>query len=290
MFADMISLTKPRITLMALIVAWGAMMLVDGAMGFGRALLSLLGIALLVSGSSALNMYYERNYDAKMRRTAKRPLPDNRLNPTIAWRIGWGTSVLSIPCLVVGSNLLTVLLGAFSLIAYVGIYTPMKRYSAWSVIVGAIPGAMPAVLGYTAVSGAIDAVCLTLFAIAFFWQLPHVIAIGIFRGPEYTAAGFYVIPEVLSLFWTKIWMCVTTLCLFIASIALWMEHVGGSIYILSATLLGAWFLSASVYGFFVSSAQLYEWSRKVFFKSLIYQTGLFLALVVDVAARTYFSF
>lgn len=289
MFQDMISLTKPRITLMALIVAWGAMMLVDGAMGFGRALLSLFGIALLVSGSSALNMYYEREHDAKMRRTAKRALPDNRLNPKIAWAIGWGTSFLSIPCLIWGSNTLTLLLGAFSLFSYVAIYTPMKRYSAWSVIVGAVPGAMPAVLGYTAVSGSIDAVCLTLFAIAFFWQLPHVIAIGIFRGPEYTAAGFYVIPEVISLFWSKVWMCITTFCLFIASIALWMEHVGGSIYLFSATILGAWFLSASVYGFFVNSSQLFDWSRRVFYKSLIYQTGLFLALVVDVAARTYFS-
>lgn len=282
---DILALTKPRITFMALIVAFGSMLLADAPLTCMAGVASLFGIALLVSGSSAFNMYLERDVDKHMTRTKDRPLPAGRMVPKMALIVGTVATIAAVPILLVGSNVVTLTLGILSLVMYVCVYTPMKRMSATSVIVGAIPGAMPALLGYTAVKGEVDAIGLSLFSIAFFWQLPHVIAIGIFRQEEYTSAGLWVIPEVVGVFWSKVWMVITTALLVVASLSLWWVHVGGPLYLVVAVGLGAWFLSICAYGFFVPTERLYAWARRVFFDSLIYQTVLFVALVIDVGGR-----
>ncbi len=279
MTIDLVALTKPRITLMAIIVAGGCMLLAEAVLPWPKAILALLGIALLVSGSSAFNMYIERDYDGLMERTRSRPLPAGRLNPRWALWVGTGTSVLALPALWFGTNQLTLLLGVLSLIAYVLIYTPMKRLSTWALVVGAVPGAMPALMGYTAVTGQIDAVGLSLFGLAFFWQLPHFIAIGIFRKEEYLRAGYPVIADLLGDTKAIGLSLLTTAMMVINAGAIWWLEVGGAFYGLVSTSLGIWFIVLAGLGFW--SQDIKAWARKLFRASLVYQTVLFALLAID---------
>jgi protoheme IX farnesyltransferase len=282
---DMLALTKPRITLMTIIVALGSMCLAPSAISFAQALCALVGIALLVSGSSAFNMYIERHLDGLMTRTKNRPLPSGRMKPFWALFAGWTLSLLAIPALWLGTNPLTVMLGVFSLAAYVLVYTPMKQMSCFALVVGAVPGAMPALMGYTAAYGKIDKVALALFGVAFLWQLPHFIAISMFRCDEYTRAGYPVVPKVVGNTWS-IWLILaSSLALVATSFLLWWFEVGHWPYALCAAALGAWFIYESLRGFFVSDLILF--SKRVFFASLVYQMLLFLFLAADVIAFKY---
>ncbi len=279
MTLDLVALTKPRITLMTLLVAGGCMMLAEARLAFSDAALALLGIALLVSGSSAFNMYIEREHDKHMERTRNRPLPSGRLKPGLALWVGFLTSILAIPALVSSTNWLTAWLGFGSLLAYVLIYTPMKRWSTWALVVGAVPGAMPALMGYTAVSGKIDSTGLALFGLAFFWQLPHFIAIGIFRKDEYTRAGFPVIAQVTGEPAAILLSVFTTVLIVLNAGLLWWLEIGGVFYGCVSTLLGIWFLVIAGLGFFSADTKI--WARKLFMASLVYQAVLFVALAVD---------
>lgn len=279
MTLDLVALTKPRITLMTLLVAGGCMMLAEAHLSLTDACLALLGIALLVSGSSAFNMYLEREHDKYMERTRHRPLPSGRLKPVWALGLGFIASVLAMPALLLSTNWLTACLGLGSLVAYVLIYTPMKRLSTLALVIGAVPGAMPALMGYTAVSGKIDMTGLALFGLAFFWQLPHFIAIGIFRQEEYTKAGFPVIVKVTGEFLAIGLTVLTTLLIVINAGLLWWLEIGGVFYGCVSTLLGIWFLLIACLGFFSADTKI--WARKLFMASLVYQGLLFMVLALD---------
>lgn len=255
------------------------MMLAEASLSFQNAALALLGIALLVSGSSAFNMYLEREYDKYMERTRNRPLPSGRLKPAWALWVGFVTSIVAMPILMISTNGLTVALGFGSLISYVLIYTPMKRLSTWALVAGAVPGAMPALMGYTAVSGKIDSTGWALFGLAFFWQLPHFIAIGIFRKDEYTRAGFPVIAQVTGEPLAIILSVVTTVLIVINAGLLWWLEIGGVFYGCVSTLLGLWFLVIACLGFF--SRDTRAWAKKLFMASLVYQALLFIVLIID---------
>ena len=193
---------------------------------------------------------------------------------------GWLFSIFAIPVLLLASNTLTTMLGLFSLVAYVLIYTPMKRVSCLSLIVGAVPGAMPALMGYTAASGKLDGKGLALFGLAFIWQLPHFIAISIFRKDEYTKAGYPVVAQVTGIFAAKILIVLTTILIIISSLSLFYIGLGGIFYCVCSVLLGAWFLSETSLGFFTNDVD--AWSKRVFYASLFYQLFLFMALGIDV--------
>ncbi len=276
---DVFALTKPRITLTTVIVAAGSMAFSNAYIPPKHIFCSLFGIALLVSGSSAFNMYLERKYDGQMERTKNRPLPAGRLSPQIALRLGWILSVIALPALHIGANSLTVLLGIFALSGYVLVYTPLKRVSSLALFVGAVPGAMPALMGYTAVSGHIDKIGLSLFALLFLWQLPHFLAISIFRGREYHQAGYPIIAHELGDAGAKRLIFVTTILLVLSSMSLWFFDAAGFVYKASSIALGAWFVFWSLKGFFASAQN--AWAKKVFFVSIKYQALLFLFLVVD---------
>lgn len=277
---DLLALTKPRITLMTIIVSLGGMCLAPTSISAMEGFCAVLGIALLVSGSSAFNMYLERDLDALMTRTRNRPLPSKRMKPLWALGMGWLLSLAAFPALWLGSNPLTVLLGLFSLVAYVLVYTPMKQMSSFALVVGSVPGAMPALMGYTAANGAIDKVALAIFGVAFLWQLPHFIAICLFRCEEYTRAGYPVAPAVFGVR-ASLWMILmTSLALWASSLTLWALGVGHALYGVSALILGAWFVYESARGFFSDAVVVF--AKRVFLASLIYQTLLFVMLAVDV--------
>lgn len=282
-FRDVLALTKPRITLMALLVAVVGMMLAPRGFSWIQAACALLGIGLLVSGSSAFNMYVERDFDKLMSRTRHRPLPAGRMKPALAYVVGWLLSIMAIVALWLGANPLTCLLGIASLFGYVVVYTPMKRMSSFALVVGSIPGAMPVLLGYTAVSGKVDAVGVALFLVAFFWQLPHFIAISMFRSKEYANAGYPVIPNVIGIPWAKFWTVVTTVLLILSSLLLPAFHAVSSFYTATSLLLGVAFIAICLRG--IRRENYIIWSRRIFFFSLIYQTVLFVVLAVDVILR-----
>lgn len=280
---DVAALTKPRITAMTLIVGGGAMLLAPGSISTSYALLSLLGMALVVGGAGALNMWLERDVDALMERTATRPLPGRRLRPRTALAVGLLLALSSLPILWVAASPLTAGLAAFSLFVYVLVYTPMKRTSPWALVVGAVPGAMPALLGSTAVAHELERTGLALFVIAFLWQLPHFIAISIYREREYVHAGHRVLSATAGLGVARLALVGTTAAMAGFGIALWPLQVGGAAYGVVAALLGAWFMVLALQGLSAraSRADTEGWARRVFFASLVYQTVLFAALGAD---------
>ncbi len=282
---DMLALTKPRITAMTLIVAGVSMLLAPERIALLDAALVLLGIALLVSGSSALNMYLERDYDGLMDRTRDRPLPAGRMAAGWALLLGFLLSVAALPALYFGANALTLWLGISSLIAYVLIYTPMKRVSSFSLVVGAIPGAMPSLLGYTAALGAVDRIGMALFGLAFLWQLPHFIAISIFRRRDYTNAGYPVVAQIVGMQQSKNLIVLTSILLVANSFLLWIFQLGGLLYGVASVGLGGWFLYACCKGYFGKDDE--AWAKQIFMHSLVYQSLLFGALLLDHCLRMY---
>lgn len=187
---DLVALCKPRITTM--VVATGvAGALAAPARVSGRALPALLGTAMIVAGANALNMWIERDTDARMERTRDRPLAAGRLSPTVGLLFGLAISVLSIP-LLLWANVRVAAMGVLAWLAYVVVYTPMKRFTRWALPVGAIAGAMPPAMGWAAATGHLEGGGLYLFALLFFWQLPHFMAIAMVRRDEYAAAGLAV--------------------------------------------------------------------------------------------------
>lgn len=193
--ADLWEMTKPGITLMVVLTA-GLGFLLGEAGDFNFLLLvhALLGTGLVSAGASVLNHVLERDTDALMQRTAGRPLPAGRMDPDVALSFGVLLAVLGLVELALAVNLLTALLGAVALAGYVFVYTPLKRISSLATIIGAVPGAIPPMMGWSAVRNELDAAAWVLFGILFFWQLPHFLAIAWLCREDYARGGFPMLP------------------------------------------------------------------------------------------------
>jgi protoheme IX farnesyltransferase len=199
--ADLFALTKPRIVLLVAITAAAGYALglhtlppgqypASSTAATGWVLLhTLLGTSLVAGGTSALNMVVERDVDALMHRTARRPLPAGRITFVTAWSFAWTISVLGALELLLFVNGITALLAVFTLVVYVFVYTPLKRRTSLATLVGAIPGALPIVGGWTATGAPLDARPAVLFSILFLWQLPHVLALSWMHRDDYARAG-----------------------------------------------------------------------------------------------------
>lgn len=189
--ADYVELTKPRISLMVVLTtAVGFLVAAPTPMAYVVFLHTLVGTALVASGASVLNQVLERDVDALMRRTANRPIPAGRIDAELALAFGVGLSVVGMVYLALSTNLLTALIGAFTLAAYVFVYTPMKRKSSLATIVGAVPGATPPMMGVAAATGEVGPWAWALFAILFLWQMPHFLAIAWMFREDYERGGF----------------------------------------------------------------------------------------------------
>jgi protoheme IX farnesyltransferase len=241
--------------------------------------MTLIGTALLVGASNTLNMYLERDVDPLMQRTRERPLPRASLSPETALSFGVSLACVAVPLVFLGSNFLTGILGLFALGSYIAIYTPLKRRSAIALFVGAVPGALPPLMGWTAVTGRLDAGGLALFAILFLWQIPHFLAIAIYRAADYARAGFKVLPLTISARATRVTIVTFSAALVLASVLLEPLRVAGLPYLVCAALLGAVFIGWAVAGFRRAAAG--AWARSLFLYSIVYLTLLFVALVID---------
>jgi protoheme IX farnesyltransferase len=194
--SDFVELTKPRITLMVLVTTTLGFLTAGGDSGLDVLFATLVGVALLSGGASALNHVLERDRDALMERTSSRPLPAGRLAPGTAMAFGVGLSLAGLVLLALGVNLLTMLLGALALASYDFAYTPLKRVTSLATLVGAVPGALPPVMGWTAADGSLGPGAWVLFGILFLWQLPHFLSIAWLYREDYARAGFPMLPVV----------------------------------------------------------------------------------------------
>ncbi|MEO6258952.1 MAG: heme o synthase [Thermoanaerobaculia bacterium] len=187
---DYLQLSKARIVLMVLITTAAGMLFASSHPGWALVINTLVGTALVAAGTNALNQYVEREHDARMRRTRLRPLPDGRISPKAALLFSSAIAVMGTVYLGFAVNWITAALGAFTLTSYIFVYTPLKRVSPICTLIGAVPGAIPPLMGWTAVTGSIGVGGWILFGILFFWQLPHFMAISWIYREDYGRAGF----------------------------------------------------------------------------------------------------
>lgn len=273
---DLVALTKPRLASLVLFTTAGGAWLAGASLTWPVTLYALLGTTLAVAGAHSLNCYMERDLDALMHRTRNRPLPAGRVAPKLALAQGLAFAALALPILALGTNLLTAALGLLALVSYVVVYTPMKTRSAWALGVGALPGALPPLMGWTAVTNRLEAPGLVLFAILFLWQLPHSIAIGLMLKVDYDRAGMKTVPQVMGDRHARGQAALYTLLLVPVTLLLVPLRVAGTTYAVLASLLGAAFLGWSLLG--LRSDPGPKWARREFLLSLVYLTGLFGAL------------
>jgi len=194
---DYLELTKPRITVLILIcTAVGYFFGSPNAFHLALFVHVLLGTALMASGTAALNQWYEADSDAKMRRTSKRPIPAGRIKRIDGLLFGVALSLAGFADLWFGTNALAAALGLFTLATYIFLYTPLKRRSAVCTTVGALPGAMPPLIGYAAASGRLDAWAFALFLILFVWQFPHFYAIAWMYRDDYARGGIRMLTVI----------------------------------------------------------------------------------------------
>lgn len=275
-FADIVALAKPRITLLVLVTALGGLVLAPGAAGAGLAVALLVGTAMMVGSANALNMYLEREVDARMDRTRDRPLPAGRLEPGVALAFGAGLGLAGAPLLTFAVNPLTGMLGVIALLSYVMVYTPLKARTPAAVWVGAVPGAMGPLLGWTAATGSLDAGGLALFAVMFFWQIPHFHAIATFRTDDYRRAGLKTLPGERGPRATRREMLAALVAQIVATLAVAALGVSGPAYLVAAVALGAGYL-----GYALASLHTDAGARRLFVASLVYLPLLFAALMLD---------
>ena len=279
-FRSMLTLCKPRITGLVVITFMGGLWLAPGDIDRWRAIMTLIGTAMLVASANSFNMYIERDADALMDRTRARPLPRAVVSPEAALILATALSATGVPLVFLGSNLLTGLLGLLAVSGYVAVYTPLKRVSGAALFVGAVPGALPPLMGWTAVTGYLDVPGLALFAILFLWQIPHFMAIAIYRADDYARGGFKVLPLTLSTVATRVTIVVFSVALVAATILLQPLHVAGVRYAFTAALLGAVFIAWAGVGF-RRRVSARPWARSLFVYSILYLTLLFTALAID---------
>ena len=280
---DFIALLKPRITLMVLLTAAAGLYLAPVPVEPRRSLWLLIGTVLVVAGANALNMYLEREIDGRAHRTRNRPLPAGRMHPAVALWTGLLLSGAALPLLALGVNYLTGLLGFLALVLYVAVYTPMKQRSPGALVVGAVPGAMPPLMGWTAATGRLDLAGISLFAILFLWQLPHFLAISLYRADDYQTAGYKVTATEHGVLTAKVQIVLYLAALCPVTLVLVPLGVGGPLYLWTALAAGLLFFLVGLYGLRRASGM--RWARTLFSVSLLYLTVLMAALIIGQAVH-----
>jgi heme o synthase len=274
--ADLIELTKPRITFLVLITTLvGFYMGAREGINFLLLLHAIIGTGLVASGASALNQYFERDLDARMVRTRNRPLPDGRLLPNEALLFSAFVSAAGVAYLLYFVNAWTAALGAATLAGYVLVYTPLKTRTALCTLIGAFPGAAPPLMGWTAARGEIDAVALSLFAILFLWQMPHFFAIAWIYTEDYTRAGFSIHVSGGRTGRQIIFFCCALIPISILPTILGLT---GMVYFAGAILFGFVYLG---YGIAVALFRSNTYAHRLLRVSVLYLPALLVLMMLD---------
>lgn len=280
--ADFYELTKPRMNFLVVITTLVGFYMARRGDTAGWLLMvhTVLGTTLTAAAASVLNQWMERRYDALMPRTRNRPLPAGRLNPGEALAFGLGLGVVGVAYLAVAVNPLTAGLGLLTVLLYLLIYTPMKRVSSLNTVIGAIPGAIPPVMGFTAVENSIPPAAWMLFGVLFLWQMPHFLAIAVMYRDDYARGGYRMLPVVDPTLGSTCRMAILyTLALIpVSLLAVAPLRVSGVWYMAAAVLLGGYFLATGVR---LMQSRSRGDARKMFFASVIYLPLLLAAMMID---------
>ncbi|MCZ6777190.1 MAG: heme o synthase [Ignavibacteria bacterium] len=279
-FADFFALTKPELTFLSVITALGGLYL--GAGGTFPAVLmlhTLFGTALVGAGAGALNQYIEREYDANMRRTENRPLPAGRMAPWEVLLFGSSIAILGVLQLTLFANVLTGSLAVVTLVTYLFLYTPLKRITWVSTIVGGIPGALPPVIGWTAIRNEISIEAGVLFAILFFWQMPHFFSLAWMYRKDYERAGFPMLA-VLDRNGLRTSRQILIYCTALIAVSVLLSFYAnlGMVYIIGSLSVGIAFL---IFGLQLWVSRSNASARRLFYASLIYLPALLFFMVID---------
>jgi protoheme IX farnesyltransferase len=278
--SDLLQLAKPRITALVVFTTAVGLWLAPRGLPWLTIALTLVGTVLIVAAANVLNMYLERDSDALMARTMNRPLPAQRMDPGIALRFGLALAAISVPLLTFAVGALPGLLASIALVSYVLLYTPMKRQTATALLVGALPGAIPPLIGWTAATERLDLPGVLLFAVMFLWQVPHFLAITLFRKEDYARAGLIVQPnEPGGEREARANIVRYTVALVGVSLLFVPIGIARGGYLAIALLLGAAFLGYAVAGLRRGAGP--RWARNLFLLSLLYLPLLFAALLLD---------
>jgi|CXWL01.1.fsa_nt_gi protoheme IX farnesyltransferase len=284
-FADLVELTKPRITLMVVVTAAVGFLLADNASGgenrlpLGLLFHTLFGTGMVAASGSALNQVIERDLDGRMARTSRRPLPARRLDPELALAFGVLLGLLGLAYLDFLVNPLTALLGASTLAGYLFVYTPLKRVSSLATIVGAAPGAVPPLMGWAGYANDLAPGAWAMFGILFVWQLPHFLAIAWMYRADYAQGGYPMLPVVRpaggatarqAVLWAA---ALVPLSLLPSALGL-----TGGVYAVGAFVLGLAYLAASI-AFGVDPER--KSARRLLLTSVLYLPALLVVMLID---------
>ena len=277
---DFLELTKPRVTLMVLITTFvGYYLGSDSAPGYSRLVATLIGTALASGGTLALNQFLERSSDALMERTRRRPLPDGRIQPAEALLFGAAAVAAGLVVLAAAVNGVSAWVTAAIVASYLLVYTPLKRKSSLCGIIGAVPGALPPVIGWTAARGEFDVGAWVLFAILFLWQIPHTLAIAWIYRDDFSRAGIRFLP-IVEPDGLSTGRQIIEHCLALLAVSLLPTLIGmtGALYFVAALVLGGGLLS---YGIRLAMTRTSTAARRLLFASLIYLPVLLVVMALD---------
>ena len=277
---DFIALAKPRLNMLVVASTLAGYVMGDGeALGILQICGLLLGTGLVAGGASAFNQVIERDLDALMRRTRLRPLPGQRLQPLEGLLFGTAITLAGVLLIVASSNLLAGAVALATLVTYVAIYTPLKTRTSFGTVIGAIPGALPPIIGWAAVAGELPVKAWVLFGIMFLWQLPHFLAIAWMYREDYARAGYPMLPVIepdgLS---TARQSLVYAAALIPVSLAPTLTHMAGAVYFAGALVLGIAFLWLT---FRFARTRAVQDARRMFFGSLVYLPVLWILMIAD---------
>jgi protoheme IX farnesyltransferase len=281
---DLLALTKPRVMSLVVFTGLCGLLAAPGPIHPVLGFTAVLCIALGAGAAGALNQWYEADLDAKMKRTASRPLPAGRMTRQTALHFGVGLAIFSVILMDLAANHLAAAILAVSILFYVLVYTVwLKRRTAQNIVIGGAAGAFPPLIGWVAVTGDITALPLLLFAIIFLWTPPHFWALSLFVRSDYASAGVPMLPVVAGIESTRRHVLLYTLPMIVAAIAPWVLGLTGWVYGAASIALNAAFLVLAI-GVLANKATEPKQmgpEKRLFTFSILYLFGLFAALVID---------
>ena len=277
--SDFLQLLKPRVMSLVVFSGFAGMMVAPGHLHPLIAAVAMLCIAVGAGASGAINMWYDRDIDAIMSRTSRRPIPAGRIEPAEAAGFGVVLAIGSVGLMALAVNLLAAGLLALTILFYVFVYTMwLKRRTPQNIVIGGAAGAFPPMIGWVAVTGHVDLAPIVLFLLIFIWTPPHFWALALFRAGDYAKAGVPMLPVVAGARATKRQMLVYTLLLFPVGLAPWALGTAGNLYGLTAGVLGGLFILAAVR---VLKDESDRSARRMFAFSILYLFLLLALLIVD---------
>ena len=277
--ADFVELIKPRLVVMILITTAAGFYLGAQTVDWLRCLHTLIGAGLTAAGVLGLNQYLERDVDAQMKRTRERPLPDGRMNPLEALLVGavlTGGGMLYLTFIV---NVLSGFVISLIVVSYLFLYTPLKRRTSLCTLIGAVPGALPPVVGWVAARGSLTGEAWVLFTILFLWQIPHSLAIAYIYREDYAKAGFRLLP-VIHPDGASTCRQIVINCVALLGVGLLpaLYNIAGSLYFFTALVAGVAFLA---FGIYLARTRSVKAARYLLYASLLYLPLVFITMALD---------